>query len=185
MAPGLKIRHSSISELPGLLTVHKIAFGPEEGPEIVDLVVNLFKDPTAKPHLSLVATNEKTIVGHILFTKVTITPHIKGLQAMLLAPLAVHPKTQNQGVGGRLIQEGFDQLIQTGVDLVFVLGHPEYYPKFGFKPAGKRGFEAPYPIPEKHADAWMVHELCHGTIKRVSGKVQCAITLDQSQYWQE
>ena len=185
MEARIKFRLSNNADLPGLLAVHETAFGPDEGPEIVDLVVNLLKDPTAKPLLSLVATDENTIVGHILFTKVTITPHVKGLQAMLLAPLAVHPKTQNQGVGGSLIQEGFKRLTQSGVDLVFVLGHPEYYPKFGFQPAGERGFEAPYHIPQKHAGAWMVHELGPGVINRISGKVQCAHALDQPQYWQE
>lgn len=185
MAPGTKIRHSNNSDLPGLLAVNETAFGPDEGPEIVDLVVNLLKDPTAEPFLSLVATDEDVIVGHILFTKVTITPQIKGLRAVILAPLAVHPEMQNRGVGGSLIEESFKRLTQSEDDLVFVLGHPEYYPKFGFQPAGVRGFEAPYHIPQKHADAWMVHELGPGIIKQVSGKVQCAHALDQPQYWQE
>lgn len=181
----MKIRPSKNSDLPGLLAVHQKAFGLEEGPVIADLVVNLLQDPTAKPVLSLIAGVENTIIGHILFTKVEITLSADRPQAMILAPLGVHPEKKNQCIGGRLVREGFKQLTQSGIDLVFVLGHPEYYPKFGFKPAGKIGFEAPYPIPEKHADAWMVHELCPGIIDRVSGKVQCAHALDQPQYWRE
>jgi predicted N-acetyltransferase YhbS len=72
-----------------------------------------------------------------------------------------------------------------GVELVFVLGHPGYYPRFGFKPAGVLGFEAPYPIPEKHADAWMVRELRAGIIGSVRGKVVCADTLSRPEYWRE
>ena len=181
----MDIRNSTKADLEGILAVETTAFGPEEGPVIADLVVNLLQDPTAKPLLSLIASEGNTIAGHILFTTVKITLPADRLQAMILAPLAVHPHKQNQRIGGRLIQEGLKRLTQSGVDLVFVLGHPEYYPKHGFKPAGIRGFEAPYPIPEKHADAWMVHELCPGTINQVRGNVQCAHALDQPKYWQK
>ena len=74
---------------------------------------------------------------------------------------------------------------ETGVELVFVLGHPEYYPRHGFKPAGVHGFEAPYPIPDKHANAWMVQELHPGVIGNVNGKVICADMLNQPEHWRE
>ena len=83
------------------------------------------------------------------------------------------------------IKEGLNQLRNSGVDLVFVLGHPEYYPRFGFTPAGVLGFEAPYPIPDEHAGAWMVQELKQGVIGRVKGKIQCSEVLNQSQHWRE
>ena len=104
---------------------------------------------------------------------------------MILAPLAVIPDKQSRGVGGRLIREGLRLLSESGVELVFVLGHPEYYPRHGFKPAGALGFEAPYSIPDEHADAWMVQELCPGVIGRVSGKVMCADVLNQPEHWRE
>ena len=72
-----------------------------------------------------------------------------------------------------------------GSELVFVLGHPEYYPRFGFRPAGVLGLSAPYPILEKNADAWMVLALCEGVIGNVRGTVRCAHSLDKEEYWVE
>ena len=95
------------------------------------------------------------------------------------------PDIQKQGIGGRLIERGLQLLSRSGVDLVFVLGHPEYYPRYGFKPAGHLGFEAPYPIPDEHADAWMVQALRPGVIGSVSGKVICADALNKLEYWRE
>ena len=86
----------------------------------------------------------------------------------MLAPLAVVPECQKQGVGGTLVKHGLELLSKSGVDLVFVLGYPEYYTRHGFAPAGVRGFDAPYPIPEKNSDAWMVFELRPGVIGELS-----------------
>ena len=72
-----------------------------------------------------------------------------------------------------------------GTGLVFVLGHPGYYPRFGFEPAGRLGFKAPYPIPDEAAEAWMVQELSPGFIGRVSGTVRCCEVLDRPEHWQE
>jgi putative acetyltransferase len=102
-----------------------------------------------------------------------------------LAPLAVIPKFQRQGIGGSLIKKGLQLLSKSGVELVFVLGHPEYYPRHGFTPAGKLGFETPYPIPEKHANAWMVQALRPGIIGSVSGQVVCCDALSTPELWRE
>lgn len=88
-------------------------------------------------------------------------------------------------LGGQLIKEGLSQLKKSGVDLVFVLGHPDYYPRYGFITAGVLGYEAPYPIPEEHADAWMVQELKNGIIGKVTGKIQCSEVLNQPEHWRE
>jgi putative acetyltransferase len=95
------------------------------------------------------------------------------------------PDAQKQGIGGKLIRQGLELLSVSRVDLVFVLGHPEYYPRFGFTPAGRLGFEAPYPIPDKHANAWMVQALRPGVIDTASGKVICADALNKPEYWRE
>ena len=72
-----------------------------------------------------------------------------------------------------------------GVDLVFVVGHPKYYPRYGFAPAAKLEFEPTYPIPEEVVDAWMVKELRQGTIGSVSGRVICCDTLNKPGLWIE
>lgn len=181
----LNIRESAEPDLADVLRVEEQAFGEDEGPEIADLVRGLLNDPSARPLLSLVAVDDGRAVGHILFTRARVTGLRESVSAIILAPLAVVPDAQSQGVGGRLIQEGLRLLSESGSDLVFVLGHPGYYPRHGFRPAGVLGFEAPYPIPEEDAAAWMVQELRPGVIGRVSGKVQCADVLNRPEHWRE
>ncbi|MBC2735467.1 MAG: N-acetyltransferase [Desulfobacteraceae bacterium] len=181
----MDIRKSTETDRVAIAKIHTKAFGEEKGPEIAALVNGLFDDPTAAPLLSLVAVEKDRLVGHILYTKSVITDTDTPVSIRLLAPLAVLPDAQAKGVGRKLIKEGLDQLWDAGVDLVFVLGHPDYYPRCGFMPAGVLGFEAPYPIPDEHAGAWMVQALKDGVIGRVKGKVQCAEVLDQPQHWRE
>lgn len=178
------IRKATEADLSSVLDVEKQAFGTESGPEIAALVDGLLQDPSAMPVLSLLAVKDGRAIGHILFTRAGIDSK-KQISAAILAPLAVVPDAQGQGVGGQLIQEGLKVLSESGVELVFVLGHPEYYPRFGFQPAGALGFEAPYPIPEKDAAAWMVHELRPNIIGRAMGKVICANVLNQPGHWRE
>lgn len=181
----MKIRKSSELDGAEIEEIHIKAFGKEKGPEIADLVNGLLDDKTATPLLSLVAVNDDKLIGHILFTKAKVIQTTEPVSAQILAPLAVLPDAQRKGVGGQLIKDGLIQLKESGVELVFVLGHPDYYPRSGFIPAGELGFEAPYPIPEKHAGAWMVQELSAGIIGRVKGKVQCSDVLNQPEHWRE
>ena len=181
----LRIRESTESDLRDVLDVETQAFGNEKGSVIADLVHGLLSDPTARPLLSLIAVTDDRTVGHILFTKVRIANSGQPVSAAILAPLAVIPEAQGQGVGGRLIEEGLRLLSESGVELVFVLGHPGYYPRYGFRPAGVRGFEAPYPIPDEHADAWMVQELRPGIIDGAGGSVACAEVLNRPEHWRE
>ncbi len=181
----VKVRFDTPEDRAAILSVHEAAFGSPQGGEIVDLVMGLFADATAKPLYSLVAALGGRVVGHVLFSSVQIQPHGQGVVAQILAPLAVLPGQQGKGVGSALIREGLRQLAAAGVELVFVLGYPAYYSRFGFRPARVRGFTAPYPIPAEHDDAWMVMELTPGVIDRVHGTVQCADTLSDPRHWLE
>lgn len=178
------ICEASEADLRDLLYVERQAFGDKEGPEIIELVKNLLSDPSARPLLSLVAVDSNSITGHILFSKARIALQ-EQVSAAILAPLAVIPAAQKQGIGGSLITEGLKMLAGSHVDLVFVFGHPDYYPRFNFRPAGALGFTAPYPIPAEIAGAWMVQELRPGLIGSVEGKVICADELNRPEYWQE
>ena len=178
------IREATELDLNALLEVERKAFGEEEGPEIVEMVCNLLEDTSAKPLLSLVAVENEQVTGHILFTRAQVGSP-EQVTSVILAPLAVAPDRHNRGIGGMLIEGGLKLLAERGVQLVFVLGHPDYYPRHGFKTAGELGFEAPYPIPEEVAGAWMIQELSPGAIKSISGKVRCAQTLDRPEYWRE
>lgn len=181
----MDIRKTVKTEKSEIINVHIQAFGEEKGPEIGELVRELLEDQTALPRLSLAAVEHDAIVGHILFTKVTIVGATRDVSAQILAPLAVLPEAQNKGVGVLLIEEGLNELRKSGVKLVFVLGHPGYYPRCGFTPAGVHGFEAPYVIPEEHSGAWMVQELFPGVIGTEKGKVQCSDVLNKPEHWRE
>lgn len=180
----MTIRMANEGDRAGLRKLHLAAFA-DEGEEIVGLVEDLLEDATAQPAVSLLAELDGTVVGHVLFTKAEVRGPDDSLQAQILAPLAVLPDAQGRGIGRRLVEEGLEMLRASGVELVFVLGHPGYYPRFGFQPAGERGFEAPYEIPEEHAEAWMVLELQAGVIERARGTVRCAAAMDQERYWRE
>ncbi len=173
------IRESNDSDNTAILKVNKKAFNSdEEG----NLVFDLFSDQSAKPLLSLIALKDKETVGHILFTKCTVKPHVDA-SIYLLAPLSVLPSHQGEGIGGALIKRGLEILTLWEVDLVFVLGHIRYYPRFGFKPAFPLGFTASYPIPEERTDGWMVNELNPEIARNVKGQVICADMLNKPEYW--
>lgn len=181
----LKIRQSTESERNELLNIHNQAFGQDKGPVIAKLVDDLLNDETAMPILSLVAVKNDKLVGHVLFTKAVITKAENLISAQILAPLAILPDEQKKGIGEKLIKEGLRQLRESGTELVFVLGHPTYYPRCGFIPAGAQGFEAPYPIPEEHAEAWMILALKDEVLNNNSGQVQCSKVLNEPQHWRE
>lgn len=181
----LMIRRTTDSDRAAIRDIHMSAFGKAQGQEIVELVNGLLGDETAKPLLSLVAEINEKIIGHILFTRAILQPGDQDVSVRILAPLAVSRELQGKGIGGSLIMEGLKQLAESGVDLVFVLGHPSYYPMYGFRPAGAFGFEAPFPIPSAQADAWMVQELKPGLIGNIQGTIRCAEVLDEPQHWRE
>ena len=176
----MNINATSATELDAILSVHRSAFG-DEGNVIASLVEDLLQDPTAQPVISLSAKQDNQVVGHVLFTQAKV----QQMPVMLLAPLAVLPENQNQGIGSALVKAGLQAATDAGAGLVFVLGRPSYYPQFGFTPAGVQGFEPSYPISKKKEDAWMVLELKADSINSVSGKVQCAKAIDKPEYWQE
>lgn len=181
----LQVRKAFEADRQAIFAVAVAAFGELQGKEIAELINDLLADPTAQPILSLVVTADDDVVGHILFTSAGIKHSQRKISSAILAPLSVAPEYQNRGIGGRLIKEGLRQLKAAGVELVFVLGHPGYYPKWGFTAAGIKGFDAPYPIPPDNSSAWMVQALHPGIIGSVCGQVMCAEVLNDPKHWQE
>ena len=175
------IREAVESDLDDVLSVERRAFGSDEE---ANLVKALLGDPSARPFVSLVAFQEHRTVGHILFTKAQLDPEAP-LSLSILAPLAVLPESQKQGIGRKLIAHGLEVLSKSGTELVFVLGYPEYYQRWGFKPAARLGFSAPYPIPDRNVDAWMVRAVRPHAFGTVSGRVICADALNKPEYWRE
>jgi putative acetyltransferase len=176
----LRIVEAGPLDLATTLRVERAAFGQEEEAE---LVAALLQDPTAKPHLSLLALVDDIPAGHVLFTAVAVEGANAPGSAAILAPLAVAPGFQRQGVGRALIEDGVRRLTASGVRIVFVLGDPAYYGRSGFKPAVPLGFVAPYPI--KPEEAWMVRDLLPQSPATAPGRVSCARSLDKPEYWRE
>ncbi|WP_453996006.1 GNAT family N-acetyltransferase [Bacillus nitroreducens] len=121
------------------------------------------------PELSLVAMDNERIVGHILFSKVKIKNEDQVVESLALAPVSVLPEYQNQGVGKLLISKALQKAKELRFHSVVVLGHPEYYPKFGFKKASTWGIKAPFEVPD---EAFMAMELGENTLDKVSGVVE-------------
>ena len=122
----------------------------------------------AQPLVSLVADDEGVIVGHIMFSPVSLSGH-PALGIMGLAPMAVSPDRQRAGIGSALVRAGLEQSARLGFGAVVVLGHPAYYPRFGFLPSTRFGIGCEYDVPE---DVFMVVELQAGFLRGVSGTIR-------------
>ncbi len=125
--------------------MYPLAF-PEEN--LVPLVRDLLTDPGVA--LSLVATIESEIVGHVSFTSCAVDE--SNVAASLLAPLAVAPDYQRRGIGSALVHKGHEKLSDSNVDVVFVLGDPAYYSCLGFRQ--EPDVQPPYPLPAEWYVAW-------------------------------
>lgn len=122
------------------------------------------------PELSIVAENKSgQIVGHILVTKIRIVEGKNSEGSLALAPVSVLPIFQNQGIGSRLIKAALEKARELGFQSVIVLGHPDYYPKFGFRKAADWGIHPPFDVPE---NVFMALELVAGSLDQVSGVVE-------------
>ena len=117
----------------------------------------------------LVAEEGDDIVGHILFSPVTLEDCDQSISIAGLAPMAVLPKHQRKGIGSRLVEEGIRRCEEAGYDAVVVLGHPEYYPRFGFSPSMNYGIRSEYDVPD---EVFMVKELKEGVLADCKGTVK-------------
>jgi len=110
-----------------------------------DLVERLRKCDAFIPKLSLVAVIGGEIIGHIMFTRITID----GADAICLAPVSVLPEYQKQGIGSALIRRGHELATEMGFGVCLVVGHEDYYPRFGYEIASKHGITQPFPAPDE------------------------------------
>jgi putative acetyltransferase len=144
--------------------VNELAF---ETAAEADLVDALREGGAAE--VSLVAEEGGLLVGHILFSPVSVESEGGDWEASGLGPMAVVPERQGHGVGSALVSEGLRECLRLGREVVFVLGHAEYYPRFGFRPAGPLGLTCEFPTPEEF---FMVAELRPGALAGRKGLVR-------------
>ena len=146
--------------------VHSVNVSAFEAPSEANLV-NALRDQ-ARPLVSLIAEDNGAIVGHIMFSPVTLTGD-PALKIMGLAPMAVVPEHQRKGIGSALVRAGLEQCKQLGFGAVVVLGHPAYYPRFGFSSSARFGIGCEYEVPE---EVFMVMELQAGFLRGASGTIK-------------
>ncbi len=133
-------------------------------------LVNTLRDSNIfNPELSLVAVCRDRIIGHIMFPPVTIESSLGSIPAVALAPLVVHPEYQCLGVGTALVEEGLNACRSFGHRIVIVVGHPGYYPRYGFHPARTHGIVAPFVVAD---DVFMVLALVPGALDGIQGTVR-------------
>jgi putative acetyltransferase len=159
------IRPEKKSDYIAIHKVNELAFG---GRAEADLIDDLRKTDSFISELSLVAIQNQEVIGHILFSQIGIKTKKRVISALALAPMAVLPEFQNKGVGTKLAVRGLDGCRRLGHSIVVVIGHPGYYPRFGFIPARERGLEVPFPVPD---EAFMVMELIPGVLKAAQGEI--------------
>ena len=159
----LKIRQEEPADLESIRHVNELAFGR---PSEADLVDALRANGAAV--VSLVAVLDSEIVGHILFSLVTIDSKDASASAVGLAPVSVLPEHQRKGFGGQLICAGLDACRKLGHGAVFLLGHPKYYPRFGFVPSTRFAIRSEYDAPE---EAFMAKELQKDALANIKGIV--------------
>lgn len=141
--------------------INELAFGQPEEADLVDALRGV-----ALPQLSLVAVVDKEVVGHIFFSPVSIESGDSVWGALGLGPMAVLPELQNRGIGSELVRQGLAVCRLMGRDIVVVVGHPLFYPRFGFAPARAKGLDCEYGVAD---ETFMVAELTPGALEGVSG----------------
>lgn len=144
------VRREAGEDIPAVHQLNEAAFGSPDEAGLVDVLRQ-----QTQPLISLVAEERGEILGHILFTPVSLSGHPE-LKLMGLAPMAVIPGRQRQGIGSALVRAGLEQCRALGAGAIVVLGHPKYYPRFGFVPSTRFGIRCEFDAPE---EAFMVLEL--------------------------
>jgi|SRR6476469_8279288 len=160
----MDIRTEKPEDVEAVRDINIAAFGRENEANLVDRLRGIAST------FSFVAVQSDRVVGHIFFSPVVVEGKCSSNLSILgLAPVAVLPNYQRQGIGTLLIREGLKECGRSGFQAVVVLGHPDFYPRFGFIPASRKNLGCEYDVPD---EAFMVLELKSGALKDCSGTVK-------------
>lgn len=169
----LTIRQEQPDDIAVVHALNETAFGQPAEATIVDAIRAACPDA-----VSLVAVDDGQIVGHIFFSPVFATGENGSGQAMGLGPMAVAPERQRQGIGSLLVHAGIDAMRKRNCPFIIVLGHPEYYPRFGFVSASRHGLSCQWEgVPDA---AFMILILDADAIAGVSGTIRYRDEFDQA-----
>ena len=159
------IRKEEEKDHEQIYEVNKLAFQQENESNLIE---KIRKSENFIPELSIVAEINNRIVGHILFSKIKIMGD-SDYESLALAPVAVIPEFQKRGIGSELVKIGIDKAKELGFDSIIVLGHKEYYPKFGFQRASKWNIKCPFEVPD---EIFMAIELTEKALEGKAGTVK-------------
>lgn len=167
----ITIRKEEVKDYTAVFNLIAKAFETEEQSDHREqfLVEQLRDSGSFVDELSLVALYNDKIVGHLLLTKIKINNNYQSFDSLALAPVSVLPEYQKLGVGSKLILAGHQKAIEMGFLSVVLLGHKDYYPRFGYQPCEMFHIRLPFDVP---ADFCMALELIPGSLKGVSGVVE-------------
>jgi len=157
------IRAEKAGDRDAVYAVNVSAFEASSEAKLVDTLRQ-----QVEPVVSLVAEDNGEVIGHIMFSPVSLSGY-PNLKVMGLAPMAVAPRQQRRGIGSALVRAGLDECRQLGFAAVVVLGHPEYYPRFGFSPASQFGIDSEYDVPD---EVFMALELEPNALSGKTGRVK-------------
>lgn len=149
----MNIRVETPADYASIADVLVAAFDSEDEVRLVDAIRT---SSGYLPELALVAEQDSTIVGHLLLSYVELLG-LEAMRVLALAPMAVAPAHQRIGIGSALVEAGLEKADALSEPLVLVLGHADYYPRFGFRPARSCGIEPPWP--DLSEDVWMIKPL--------------------------
>lgn len=162
----ISIRAESPADVDAIFEVNEQAFGRKQEAQLVN---ELRTSDDFIPELSLVAVVDDRIVGHILFSPIVIGTKSSRTSVLSLAPMAVSPGYQDQGIGTELVRQGIHRCRELGHKVIVVVGHPAYYPRFGFVQAREKGIQTTFEVPD---EAFMVLELFEGALNGIEGTVR-------------
>jgi len=157
----IMIRQEQPQDITAIREVNTEAFGQPEEANIVDRLRQNCSDL-----LSLVAIIQDRVVGHILFSPVRIECENRIVHGMALGPMAVLPQDQRQGIGSELVRTGISRMESRRCPFVILVGHAQYYPRFGFEPASRRGIRCEWEVPD---EAFMILVLSEPEMRGVAG----------------
>lgn len=176
----MRIRPATLLDRDAVLDLYLAAFPEAERETVAAVAVDLLSESSTPESFALVAEADGAPVGHISFSPVSCGD-ADNFVGVVLAPLAVHPKFQKQGIGARLVEAGMQRLSELGVGIVFVYGDPSYYGRFGFDADIAARYVPPYPL--QYPFGWQAKALTDVGRSPSSGKLTCVAALQDPQLW--
>ena len=176
----MNIRLAQETDLDSIQKIIKTSFSDEENKVITNIVAELAKETAIHPIKSLIAEVDNQVIGYVSYSPIFLRSDAN-ISGYILAPLAVSPEHQKQGVGTNLIKSGIDLLVKDGVNVLLVYGDPDYYGRFGFQKKTACSFMPPYPL--EYPFGWLGVVLNETAIPNIIIKFECVAALSKPDIW--